>query len=344
MNKRLVLYVLVVIILSAVLVSVVYVKQSPPTTQNVLPSVTQEEKITPQEQVLTTGTTSEEVESVSVTGTTTTPVPIQETLVTQKPPQIIEQPSITQKIADVVSSVSYTISSLFIQERGDTNESTIPPTSYTTNTTQTGSPYTQLPPQDFAGQKYIVVDGNIVTADNKVIYNIPPEVYGSASGGSNWTNTVVSVTAVGIVPPVVGAIPVENLPGKFYLSTNSFGDMEQCQFSNKIFILDTIANTTTLIYEENSSTLTKDDPRACNSEIFLLATDKEKLVLKYHTIGTNTLCDSAWSEPEKTFYIDVTKLQTEGMKKYTIPASLSNSAEQEEEACRALLSATGTQP
>ncbi|MDQ5962387.1 MAG: hypothetical protein QG653_194 [Patescibacteria group bacterium] len=343
MNKRFVLYFLIAIVVSAITFSALYIKRSLSTTKNISPSIAQEEQIiTPQETIMVTGTTSGEVEPVLVIGTTTEPTPKKELPVTSKPPQT--QASVTQKIADVISTMTYTISSLFVQERGDTNESTITPTSYVPNAVNTETPYTQLPPQDFAGQKYIVVDGNIVTADNKVIYNIPPEVYGSASGGSDWTNTVVSVTAVGVVPPVVGAIPVENLPGKFYLSTNSFGDMEQCQFSNKIFILDTIANTTTLIYEENSSTLTKDDPRACNSEIFLLATDKEKLVLKYHTIGTNTLCDSAWSEPEKTFYIDVTKLQTEGMRKYVIPLSLSNNAEQEEEACRNLLSATGTQP
>lgn len=341
MNKHLILYVLVVIILSATLISVVYIKQSPSKTKKTLPSITQEEQVAiTQASTTITETVSSGTQPVSVIRTTTQQSPKKEPPLTPKQPQ--PQASITQTIADVVSGMTHTISSLFVQERGGINENTIPPSSYIAQTTQT--PYTQLPPQDFAGQKYIVVDGNIVTADNKVIYNIPPEVYGNASGGSNWTNTVVSVTAVGIVPPVVGAIPIENLPGKFYLSTNSFGDMEQCQFSNKIFILDTIANTTTLIYEENNSTLAKDDPRACNSEIFLLATDKEKLVLKYHTIGTNTLCDSAWSEPEKTFYIDVTKLQTEGMKKYTIPISLSNTAEQEEEACRSLISATGTQP
>ena len=344
MNKRFVLYFLIAIVVLAIPVSALYIQKHLSKTKTASPSVAQKEQIIiPQETMKVMGTTSSEVAPVPTLETTAQEqAPTIELPITPQPPQT--QTSITQKIADVVTSMTYTISSFFVPERGDTHESTITPTSYIPNTTQTETPYAQLPPQDFAGQKYIVVDGNIVTADNKVIYNIPPDVYGSASGGSDWTNTVVSVTAVGVVPPVVGAIPVENLPGKFYLSTNSFGNMEQCQFSNKIFILDTIANTTTLIYEENNSTLTKDDPRACNSEIFLLATDKEKLVLKYHTIGTNTLCDSAWSEPEKTFYIDVTKLQTEGMRKYIIPASLSNGAEQEEEACRSLLSATGTQP
>jgi hypothetical protein len=91
------------------------------------------------------------------------------------------------------------------------------------------------------------------------------------------------------------------------------------------------------MYEENNTTLSQDDPRACNSEIFLLATEGSKLVLKYHTIGTNTLCDSTWSEPEKTFYLDVVKLKTEGMMKYSIPANLTTAAEQEEETCRAKL-------
>ncbi len=110
--------------------------------------------------------------------------------------------------------------------------------------------------------------------------------------------------------------------------------MEACEFSNKIFILDTVTNTVTLMYEENSSTLSHDDPRACNSEIFLLATEGSKLVIKYHTIGTGTLCDSARSEPDKTFYLEVTKLQTQGMMRYDIPTHLIDTTEQEEEACR----------
>lgn len=343
MNKRFVLYALVVIIVSAASFSVVYIKQNLLKEKGDVLATTQEKQIiTPQEAIKEVGTTTSKIETVSTTESTAGGQPLKRDLsASQQAPQA--QKSVLQQITDTAAYITQAVSSLFVQERGDANENTIPSTSYATNAANAETPYGQLPPQDFAGQKYIVIDGNIVTADNKVIYNIPPEVYNDASGGSGWTNTVVSVTAVGTVPPVIGAIPVLNLPGKFYLSTNSFGDTEQCQFSNKIFILDTIANTTTLIYEENNTTLTKDDPRACNSEIFLLATDEEKLVLKYHTIGTNTLCDSAWSEPEKTFYIDVTKLQTEGMKKYAIPVALSSGAEQEEEACRGLLSATGTQ-
>lgn len=247
-------------------------------------------------------------------------------------------PIISSQVSSLVNKVgsffspNFSVANLYQQE-----EKAITPSSYTNNASA-DLVYKPLPPKDFAGEKYIVVDNNIVTSDNKVIYNIPPEVLKDISSTSTgWTNTVINVVPVGTTPPIVGAVPVENLPGKFYLSENSFGDMSKCEFSNKIFILDTITNETILIFEENNTTLASDDPRACYSEIFLITTEKEKLILKYHTIGTNSTCDSAWSEPERTFFIDVTKLLTEGMKKYVIPESLSSGAEQEEQACRVQL-------
>lgn len=269
-------------------------------------------------------------------GTLTQP---EKTLVKSKNTLASAFSSITSSLSSVITAVT----SPFKKEQNSTitnyyPSSVIPPSTYITSSSTETAVYKPLPPKDFAGEKYLVKDGIIVSNDNKVIYAIPPEVVTAvSSSNSGWTNTTINVVPLGTVPPLVNAIPITDLPGKYYLSENSFGDMAACEFSNKIFILDTYTNTVVLMYEENNTTLSRDDPRACNSEIFLLATESNKLVLKYHTIGTNTLCDSAWSEPEKTFYLDVTKLKTEGMMKYTIPESLSISAEQEEDACRAKL-------
>jgi hypothetical protein len=245
----------------------------------------------------------------------------------------------TSKIPSIITTIINIVTAPFSNSNPSVvtyTDPTIMPSSYASSSSSTA--YKPLPPENFAGEKFIVKDGNILTSDNKLVYNIPESVIASVSNPSpGWTNTIINVVQVGTVAPILpnNAIPIADLPGKYYLSQNSFGNLENCEFSNKIFILDTVANTTTLLYEENNTTLTRDDPRACNSEIFLLTTESNKLILKYHTIGTNTLCDSAWSEPEKTYYLDVTKLRTEGMKKYIIPDNLSSGAEAEEEACRA---------
>lgn len=183
-------------------------------------------------------------------------------------------------------------------------------------------------------EKYSVQNGNIVSSNNTIIYSLPANIISEISGTSTTTEShTVNAIPVGNVAPILNAIPIVGLPGKYYLSENSFGNPEDCIFSNKIFILDTKTNEVTLMYEENNTTLTRDDPRACNSEIFLLATEEEKLIIKYHTIGTNSLCDSAWSEPEKTWYLDVTQLPL-GMRRFGIPETLYNNAEQQESTCR----------
>jgi hypothetical protein len=252
-----------------------------------------------------------------------------------------EKPTFISKIVSTIAAAVNTVTSPFKQTTVTTsapsNTAATPPASINITTTNT-TPAKSLPPVEFAGQKYLVRDNTILSKNNDVIYTIPQEVITAVSSpNSGWTNTTINVVPVGTVAPILNAIPIENLPGKYYLSENSFGDLASCEFSNKIFILDTNTNTVELMYEENNTTLSQDDPRACNSEIFLLATEGSKLVLKYHTIGTNTLCDSTWSEPEKTFYLDVVKLKTEGMMKYSIPANLTTAAEQEEETCRAKL-------
>lgn len=285
-------------------------------------------------------TSSLEVVVSSSTNIATTSVIVETIPKTNTSPTKTSPSNSISKISSIVSSIINTVTSPF--KNNTPSIVTYTPNSIITSSTYVASsstsPYKQLPPENFAGEKYIVKDGVILSTDNRLVYTIPNEVINNVSSSQpGWTNTIINVVAVGTVAPVLpnNAIPIEDLPGKYYLSHNSFGDMNECEFSNKIFILDTIANTVTLMYEENNTTLTRDDPRACNSEIFLLKTELSNLVLKYHTIGTNTLCDSAWSEPEKTFYLDVTKLRTEGMRKYIIPESLSAGAEAEEEACRA---------
>lgn len=182
--------------------------------------------------------------------------------------------------------------------------------------------------------RYGIADGHIINENNQIIYTLSGIPSTSTSSSTeNWETHAVNAVPINDVAPVVGGIPVQGLPGKFYLSENSFGNIENCEFSNKIYILDTITNERTLMYEENSSTLSKEDSRSCNNEIYLLATDEEKLILKYHTINTNMVCESSWSEPEKTWYLDVTNLQAR-TKRFVISNSLYTQAEAEESACR----------
>ncbi len=190
--------------------------------------------------------------------------------------------------------------------------------------------------------RFDVKNNTIIDANNTVIYTIPSTPSGSTESSSsteNWETHIVNVVPVNTVAPILGAIPVTGLPGKYYLSENSFGSIENCEFSNKVYILDTTTGERTLMYEENSNTLTKDDPRACNSEIYLLATNEEKLILKYHTINTNMTCESTWSEPEKTWYLDVTNL-AQKTKRYVISNTLYSQAEDEETICRTALDGT----
>ncbi len=232
---------------------------------------------------------------------------------------------------------------------GTKDTATITPTGATTNTqtatqptTQQGSvttPSVTTPSNTLNETRYTVNNNTIVDSNNTIIYTLPSS---SANSSSGYTNIqVVNVVPVNNIAPVIGAIPVEGLPGKYYLSENSFNANSACKFSNKIYILDTKNNTQTLMYEENSETLSLEDPRACTSEMFLLATEQEKLILKYHTVGTNMVCESTWSEPEKTWYLDVTK-PTQGTKRYPISYTLYQEAEVKEEACRALIEASST--
>lgn len=235
-------------------------------------------------------------------------------------PQKTANPSLTNKVVSIISSAVTTV---------ETKTSNI--------VSKIIDTIVSSPKNNFSEEKYSVNNGAIVSSDGTVLYTIPPSITASLNHtSSNTESHTVNVIPVGEVPPIIGAIPVVDLPGKYYLSESSFGNPEACEFSNKIFILDTKTNEVTLMYEENNHTLSRDDQRACNSEIYLLATENEKLIIKYHTVGTNSLCDSPWSEPDKTWNLDVTKLSM-GMKKYPIPEDLYNKAEQVENTCRAEL-------
>jgi hypothetical protein len=253
-------------------------------------------------------------------------------------------PSPTQETKKIVSTTLFTkitssATSIFKQAAdsiGKSVSSGIKETAKTTPPVQKTAPPTPLAINE---TRYSVKDGKLVDQNNTVIYTITST---SANSSGNGMDThIVNAIAVNHVAPIVGAIPVNGLPGKYYLSENSFGSTGGCEFANKIYILDTTTGTKTLLYEENNSLLTSDDPRACNSEMYLLATENEKLILKYHTIGTNMTCDSTWSEPEKTWYLDVTQTE-KGSRRYWISPALSGEAEVSEAACRATLGATTT--
>ncbi len=184
-------------------------------------------------------------------------------------------------------------------------------------------------------ERFTIENGSIVDSTGSTIATIPSSG-SSSTGTTSWETTIVNAIEVGQTPPVVNGVPVIGSTGKYYVSENSFGSAEDCEFSNRVYILDTVAETYTLLFEENSSTLSKDDPRACNSEIFLLATEDEKLILKYHTLNTNMTCESTWSEPDKTWYLDVTNLSSL-MKRYQITSERYSQAETEEITCRAAL-------
>lgn len=250
-----------------------------------------------------------------------------------------QEPSTT-----LLKKITSTVTSLFEKTVNTTNKDVttgIKETTPTSPAQQQTTPQTSPTPKSAISETRYTIENNKIVDENKnVIYTIPST--SANSSGSGYTNTHdVNVVPVNDVAPVVGAIPVDGLPGKYYLSENSFNANSECKFANKIYILDTKANTRTLMYEENSETLAQEDPRSCTSEMFLLATDKEKLVLKYHTVGTNMVCESTWSEPEKTWYIDVTKPLL-GTKRYPIAYTLYQEAEQKEEACRALIIGSST--
>ncbi len=117
-----------------------------------------------------------------------------------------------------------------------------------------------------------------------------------------------------------------------YIVVNDIDRYGTCKFSNKIYLLNTTSKQLDLIYEENDSTLSSDDPRACNKEMVLIGTEDNKLIIRYHTLETGGVCDRKWGYPEQTWYLDTSAL-SEGTKKYDIPAKLYDQAMREIDEC-----------
>ena len=280
-----------------------------------------------------------------------TPV-TQETKTTQAAEQapsssksVAQKTTVSEPTTNLFAKITNLATSFFSKSSNSAEQAVatgIKETSQATNNPATNSTANSTPVVN--ENRYLVIRNNtLVDQNNNVVYVLPDSFLHSSGTTVTMESHFVNAVEVNQVAPVVGAIPIDGQKGKYYLSENSFGDIKNCEFSNKIYILDTIAGTRTLFYEENSTTLDHNDPRACNSEIYLLATEGEKLILKYHTIGTNMVCDSTWSEPEKTWFLDVTKTE-KGTRIYPISPTRYAEAEKYEASCREQLSAaTSTQ-
>ncbi len=214
------------------------------------------------------------------------------------------------------------------------------PTTLTTNQqvyiNSQGSSPTSPSNSTFNETRYTIQNGSIVDGNNSIIYTFPP-----STSQSGWSTHIVDVVAVNQIIPIINTIPIVGQPGQFYVSENSHGNLANCEFSNRVYILDTLTGKKVLMYEENNASIAGDIARSCTSELYLLATENEKLILKSHTVGTGSTCESTWSEPEQTWYLDVTKLE-KGLRRYIISAALYYKAEAEESACRTKYEATST--
>ncbi len=213
----------------------------------------------------------------------------------------------------------------------------------TTQANQTSSPLSQNNQEPtseksaiFNETRYSILNDSIVDENGNIIYTFPPST--SVAG---WTTHVVNVVPTNSVTAVINSIPIVGQPGQFYISENSLGNIEACEFSNKVYILDINTGEKILMYEESNTTTGSSITRSCTSELYLLATESEKLILKSHTVGTGTTCEGTWSEPEQTWYLDVTKLE-KGLRRYIISPTLYYKAESDEKNCRTLYEATTT--
>lgn len=284
--------------------------------------------------VITSEVTSNEVETTAPVVTNAKTEPVLSFATTPETPK--DAPSAFSAVIQSVVQLTGKITSSF---RGESNSLSNPDnTQYNQSNNQregVTTPTPQGPISTLNEERFTVNNGSIVDSSGNTVATIPVSI-STEAGTTTWDTTIVNVIEVGSTTPVVDGVPVVGATGKYYVSENSFGSIANCEFSNKIFILDTIAETYTLLFEENSSTLSRDDPRACNSEIFLLATEDEKLILKYHTLDTNMTCESTWSEPDKTWYLDVTNLSTL-MRRYQITSERYSQAESQEISCRAAL-------
>ena len=239
---------------------------------------------------------------------------------------------VVKTVADSVSLVVDKVTTIFTKEEQKPQAS---------QNTQTPSQNNQAPTSEknaiFNETRYSVVNGSIVDEKGNVIYTFPP----TSSGGDGWTTHVVNVVPTNSVAPIINSIPIVGQPGQFYVSENSLGNVENCEFSNKVYILDTKTGQKVLMYEENSNTIGANIARSCTSELYLLATEAEKLILKSHTVGTGSTCEGTWSEPEQTWFLDITHLE-KGLRRYFISSPLYAKAEAEEKECRLQYESTST--
>ncbi len=238
---------------------------------------------------------------------------------------------VVNKVTETASLVITKISNVFTK---DTKSTT--PIAVQTNPTNNQTP-TSEKNATFNETRYTVKNGSIVDENGKVIYTFPP----STNNVPGWSTHVVNVVPTNSIAAVINSIPIIGQPGQFYISENSVGNIENCEFSNKVYILDTKTGSKILMYEENNNTVGGVIARSCTSELFLLATEGEKLILKSHTIGTDSVCESTWSDPEQTWYLDVTHLE-KGLRRYIISAPLYYKAEAKEKDCRTQYEATST--
>ena len=256
------------------------------------------------------------------------------TLINNTPQKPIIKTGVVKKVTTAISSVVTQFSNIL----NDSIKSTTPaqPQTNSTNSQNKQAP-TSEKNATFNETRFSIKNGSIIDENGKVIYTFPP----SSTNVAGWTTHIVNVVPTNSIAAVINSIPIIGQPGQFYISENSLGNIENCEFSNKVYILDTKTGAKVLMYEENNTTIGANIARSCTSELFLLATEGEKLILKSHTVGTGSTCESTWSEPEQTWYLDVTKLEN-GLRRYIISPTLYYKAEAEEKACRTKYEATST--
>ncbi len=251
---------------------------------------------------------------------------------TSTSPTPVAKKTVTKKVTETISSVVKKVETIFTSDP----KTTQPQTSQNNQTNNQAQPTSEKNAL-FNETRYSVKNGSIVDESGNVIYTFPP----TTTNVAGWTTHVVNVVPTNSVSAIINSIPIVGAPGQFYLSENSLGNIEACEFSNKVYILDTKTGSKVLMYEENSNTIGASVARSCTSELYLLATEGEKLILKSHTVGTGTTCESTWSEPEQTWYLDVTHLE-KGLRRYIISPALYYKAEAQEKACRVPYEASST--
>ena len=238
--------------------------------------------------------------------------------------------SVGKKVTEAVATIIKKVENVFTNDpKNDT--------SVAQKTTTNNQAPTSEKNASFNETRYSVKNDSIVDDKGNIIYTFPP----STTNIAGWTTHIVNVVPTNSVAAIINSVPIIGQPGQFYVSENSLGNIENCEFSNKVYILDTKTGTKVLMYEENSGTIGASVARSCTSELYLLATEGEKLILKSHTVGTGSTCESTWSEPEQTWYLDVTKLE-KGLRRYIISPTLYYKAESEEKNCRVQYEATST--